>query len=141
MKAMLIEECEEYDEGYYFQFFLRPKLIKFLPLFVPTEDKGQEAMYRDEVKKMRQAALKLNDEQAALLESRLEDEDEEGMYGFESDDEFDYEAMFGSDDDDMEDDEEGMLGFSASDVMELAAQGVHPWDDDAGAVLDALNGC
>ena len=50
--------------------------------------------------------------------------------------EFDYE-------DDEEDD--GYLfgscnGFSGADVEDLLAQGVKPWDDDAGAVLAALNG-
>jgi len=31
-------------------------------------------------------------------------------------------------------------GFSEDDMMELACQGVKPWDDDAGAVLAALRG-
>lgn len=31
-------------------------------------------------------------------------------------------------------------GFSGADVEDLLAQGVKPWDDDAGAVLAALNG-
>ncbi len=34
----------------------------------------------------------------------------------------------------------GMFGFSEDDVMELACQGVKPWDDDAGSVLAALRG-
>jgi len=33
----------------------------------------------------------------------------------------------------------GMFGFSDDDVMELACQGVKPWDDDAGDVLAALS--
>jgi hypothetical protein len=33
-----------------------------------------------------------------------------------------------------------MNGFSEDDCNELLAQGVMPWDDDAGAVLDVLNG-
>lgn len=34
----------------------------------------------------------------------------------------------------------GACGFSGADVEDLLAQGVKPWDDDAGAVLAALNG-
>lgn len=44
-----------------------------------------------------------------------------------SDDE--YESAFGA-----------CNGFSGADVEELLSQGVKPWDDDAGAVLAALNG-
>jgi hypothetical protein len=43
---------------------------------------------------------------------------------------------FGEDDDD----DSGYGGFSADDVDELMSQGVKPWDEDAGAVLDALRG-
>lgn len=38
------------------------------------------------------------------------------------------------------DDELGGFGFTMGEEEELWAQGVKPWDDDAGAVLDALNG-
>lgn len=34
----------------------------------------------------------------------------------------------------------GMLGFSASDCNELMMQGIAPRNDEAGAVLAALNG-
>jgi len=34
----------------------------------------------------------------------------------------------------------GYGGFSGADVNELLCQGIKPWDDDAGAVLAALNG-
>lgn len=46
------------------------------------------------------------------------------------------------DDDDEDDDEygEGMLGFTGSECFELLCQGVKPWDEDAGAVMAALNG-
>lgn len=36
--------------------------------------------------------------------------------------------------------DEGCYGFSGTDVDDLLSQGVKPWDDDAGAVLAALNG-
>ena len=40
-----------------------------------------------------------------------------------------------------DDDDDGGYGeFSAEDVDELLSQGVKPWDEDAGAVLDALSG-
>ncbi|RKP26807.1 hypothetical protein SYNPS1DRAFT_27517 [Syncephalis pseudoplumigaleata] len=35
-------------------------------------------------------------------------------------------------------DETGMCGFSADEVMELLAQGVKPWEEDARMVMDAL---
>ena len=39
-----------------------------------------------------------------------------------------------------EEDDGGCFGFSGADVEDLLAQGVKPWDDDAGAVLAAING-
>ena len=38
-----------------------------------------------------------------------------------------------------EEDDGGCFGFSGADVEDLLAQGVKPWDDDAGAVLAAIN--
>lgn len=37
-------------------------------------------------------------------------------------------------------DDYGPFGFTEDDAYELLCQGVKPWDDDAGAVLAALNG-
>jgi RimJ/RimL family protein N-acetyltransferase len=44
--------------------------------------------------------------------------------------------------DDFSDDDGfgGCMGYSHDDVMDLAAQGIKPWDDDASAALDALHG-
>jgi len=44
----------------------------------------------------------------------------------------------GGTDEDPED-EGGMLGFSSNQVDELLSQGVKPWEDGAGDVLDALD--
>ncbi|KAL4420170.1 hypothetical protein ABPG77_008306 [Micractinium sp. CCAP 211/92] len=46
----------------------------------------------------------------------------------------------GSDYDSEGSEEGGMYGFSSDDVFELACQGVKPWDPEAWAVLDVLNG-
>jgi tetratricopeptide (TPR) repeat protein len=46
----------------------------------------------------------------------------------------------GDDFDEFDDGAGGCYGFSGADVEELAMQGVKPWDDDAGAVMAALNG-
>ncbi|TRM58004.1 hypothetical protein BD626DRAFT_411084 [Schizophyllum amplum] len=41
--------------------------------------------------------------------------------------------------DDFDDDYYANGGFSNEDIMELACQGIKPWDDDAGAALAVLN--
>lgn len=55
-----------------------------------------------------------------------------------------YGRASGSDDSDNGDDDDGHMGFGDSCGSdwddELAMQGVRPWDDDAGAVLDVLRG-
>jgi hypothetical protein len=43
-------------------------------------------------------------------------------------------------DDDVDEGEIGPYGFTHEEEMELMSQGVKPWDDDAHAVLAALNG-
>jgi hypothetical protein len=48
-------------------------------------------------------------------------------------------AMQDDEEEDVDEDER-VFGFSASEVDDLAAQGIHPWDSDAGGVLAALYG-
>lgn len=57
-------------------------------------------------------------------EEESESEEDESMYGFQR------RGFSGG----------GMMGFSGAECDELLMQGVKPWDDDAMAVMAALNG-
>ena len=53
------------------------------------------------------------------------------------------DAMALAEEEDWEEDSDGQdeigpYGFTHDEEMELLSQGVHPWDDDAGDVLAAL---
>lgn len=136
LRKMFLER-EDLDEEFFFHLQFRPKMIKLYPVFVPRGDDKQADLFWDEVTRMWKE----------ICRKVLIEDDEEAwncVYPDSEDDDLDDDeiaaamGMMDFDDDDM-DDEEGMYGFTVDDIMELAAQGVAPWDDNAGAVLDALN--
>lgn len=97
---------------------------------------GAENAFRDQKESREEFDRKLNDAFIALaLDSACAGpgEDDDGEWETDEDDDLEGSGYgpFGF---------SGYGGYSEDDMMELACQGVKPWDDDAGAVLAALRG-
>lgn len=94
----------------------------------PGNDLRPDPEIMQRILRMMNTSIDLNEVDRALMDTLWDDDDDEDYNS-----EFDGASFSGSGN--------GLCyGFSHSDMMELAAQGVKPWDDDAHAVLAALNG-